>query len=426
MNCLKRLLGGVGLLAGLCWAVQAAEPAPAGIWQVSLADGPDKNSAMLTVEAGDFRVRFAQRPAWTLYDLDYQSRKILQPSGGTGAVVQWERDDPYVSAADFGDWPAFQKYLRLAAAKPGSAAEKLHRLLPPGTLDAAEPGPELLAALNAALENRELFAAAFLDELPESKSSHVRLYAQREWQALKTAGEAKAVAAHNRRLLDWFWAGRLRPVQETIGTVHGGEAVTGLCLEVDGQEVPIMSGGRLVCAVGTRWQGRRIVFRKQSLLGPFDHEASFDFSAAGPKLTIRHRFTANPEMARGHFAGYRYTFMFMMPEAMDRWLVVAADGRAEEQILPPEAKAGQLINRPFKALVCYAPAWQTGIAYVYPQAYAGSNHLDVRPGKDRKFRASLFADHYEAGQTVEYQLQVEPFAARAKQWPAIGTTLVGQ
>lgn len=84
--------------------------------------------------------------------------------------------------------------------------------------------------------------------------------------------------------------------------------------------------------------------------------------------------------------------------------------------MEPKPKTETYLNRPFKALVCHASQWQTGIAYVYPEAYPGSNHLQARAGKDRKFRASLFADHYEVGQVSDFHLRVIPFKAQSDRW----------
>ncbi|MCA1808818.1 MAG: hypothetical protein LC725_05105, partial [Lentisphaerae bacterium] len=216
------------------------------------------------------------------------------------------------------------------------------------------------------------------------------------------------------------------PLRQTIGTGHGGEIVRRITVyaeseppdptahrhpcDINPREIPIVAEGELVAETNRSVDGTRIRVRKESIIGPFDHEATFDFSSAFPGFAVTHRFRANAAMARGHFAGYRYTFMFMLPETYDRYLIVNGDDRTEQAIITPAA--GKLLNQSFRALACISPTDQTGIAYVYPEAYPGSNHINVRPGKDRKFRADLFRDHYEVGEVSEFNLRIIPFEAQ--------------
>ena len=210
--------------------------------------------------------------------------------------------------------------------------------------------------------------------------------------------------------------------RQTIGTGHGGEVVRRVSVTVDGREIPVVAGGKLVLEAHSGLDGAAARVHKDSIIGPFDHEAVFDFPSAGPGFGVTHRYRANDAMARGHFAGYRYTFMFMMPETYDRYLVLNPDGRMEQAAINPEP--GMLLERPFQALACYSPADQTGMVYAYPKPYPGSNHINVRPGKDRKFRANLFQDHYEVGQTSEFTVRIIPFEEMDKQWVETAASLI--
>ena len=250
----------------------------------------------------------------------------------------------------------------------------------------------------------------------EDGDLQVRFADAAAWTILDAHWRGRTVAQHSGATGSVFQWETDEPEQahQTLGTGHGGEIVRQLTARVDERNVPIVADGKLVGEADKEIDGRRVRVVKASTIGPFDHEAIFDFLPAQPGFAVTHRYLANDAMARGRFAGYRYTFMFMLPETYDRYLLANADGSTEQAAIVPEP--AMLLNRSFQALACYSPAERTGVAYVFPKAYPGVNHLNVRPGKDRKFRANLFRDHYDVGDTCAFHLRVVPFAAQETDW----------
>jgi hypothetical protein len=388
------------------------------LWRVSLESPAEGQPRRLNIENDDFLARFEQGPAWTIREMRHRGHQIGSPTGGTGAVIQWESNDPYVSAADIPDWTELRKFLLGTPDEPPSLAARLKKILPPGRPEQREIPAETLKALNTAMDDPNFFEDSFLNSLPPGNKDNSRAYAGRELRELRKAG-ARDIASHNRRLLDFALGKRVRPLLQTIGTVHGGEYVSGLTLNVDGREFPIVADGKLAEGMDSARSGERIQLKKNSVIGPFKHEALFEFNA-DDGLMITHRFAAGEDIKKGHFAGYRYTFMFMMPEVFDRWLPLSDDGRGTPEITGANPKPQTHTLSPFKALVCYAPEWRTGVAYVYPETYPGAGHIDVRSGKDRKFRASLLADSQTEGRRSEFRIRVIPFEAAPDQWTVIG------
>ena len=137
--------------------------------------------------------------------------------------------------------------------------------------------------------------------------------------------------------------------------------------------------------------------------------------------------TAREKVTPERFQGYRYVFMHMMPGTFTRYAMVAGDGAVRGGVIEPlpDPKGQRYVfqSESFKSLLCYAPDWRMGIAYVYPQPYSGTNHLLNRGKKDIKFRAMLLADHYEPGQTAEFRLKIIPFETTLETWETMGKSL---
>lgn len=212
-----------------------------------------------------------------------------------------------------------------------------------------------------------------------------------------------------------------------VGTGHGGEVVHELVLAVDGRPVMLIADGQDRYDRTAEYGGAKLRLDKRSTIGPFAYEASFDFPEHGDFYATEVRFTAREKITPERFVGYRYVFMQMMPGLFTQYATVTGDGsvrRGTVEPLPdPKRQKYVFEAESFRALVCYAPEWKTGIAHVYPRQYAGTNHLLNRGKKDIKFRAMLLADHYELGETAEFRMKVIPFAAEAGRWEIAGKTL---
>lgn len=214
------------------------------------------------------------------------------------------------------------------------------------------------------------------------------------------------------------------------GTGHGRETVNEVVLIVDGTTNRLVTRGKDVYDRTKTFSGRKISLLKQSTIGPFSHEAQFDLPATGSYYVVTQRYRFNESVTTNRFSG-GYTFMQMMPRTMNEWITLAADGttkegRVDAAAIDADEKSRQTVVPlgAFKALVCYSPEWKMGVAYVFAQEYSGDNHINQRPRKDIKFRASLMTNTcYNASDKLEFHLKVAPFEADPTEWKEKGKTL---
>ncbi len=216
---------------------------------------------------------------------------------------------------------------------------------------------------------------------------------------------------------------------KATGTGHGGEVVEGLTLTLDGRDVPLVENGRVAFKMTDTHTAREVVLTRHSIIGPLRVRARFEFPADAAHYLVTQSYEVMEAITPERFAGYKYTFMHMMPLAFTDWQTFRADGTSRSgQNTPAQEKkprnTADEINTPFRALACYAPEWRTGIVYAYPREYEGSNHLLHRAGEDHKFRAMLFRETgYAKGETFEFQMKVAPFEAAPDAWNARAQSL---
>jgi len=209
---------------------------------------------------------------------------------------------------------------------------------------------------------------------------------------------------------------------KAVGTGHGGEVVESLTLTLDGREVPLVQNGKAAFKMTDTHSAREVVLTRHSIIGPLRVQARFEFPAGAAHYVVTQSYEVMEAITPERFAGYKYTFMHMMPLAFTHWQTFRADGttRSGQNTATQEKKPrnpDDEINTPFRALACYAPEWRTGIVYAYPREYEGSNHLLHRAGEDNKFRAMLFRESgYAKGETFEFQMKVTPFEAAPESW----------
>lgn len=217
-----------------------------------------------------------------------------------------------------------------------------------------------------------------------------------------------------------------------VGTVHGGEVVQDVALSVDGNTIPLLGNQKPVFDRKAIWSGGKIILKKTSLIGPFKHEAEFEFGADQSSYAATHRYEVVTQITPERFKGYRYVFMQMMPPEFSEWVRFGADDKAVSgQLLLPDEKAKTrdraIWNERVRAVACYAPDWQAGIVYAYPELYEGLSHLVDRGRKDRKYRGILFTkDKYDVGEKLEWRMRCTVFDAAADQWRSKSETLARQ
>lgn len=215
--------------------------------------------------------------------------------------------------------------------------------------------------------------------------------------------------------------------KKPVGTVHGGEVVHEATLRVGDSVIPLSLNGRRQFKPDATWGGDHIILQKKSTIGPFEHEAVFEFGSDPTSYLVTHSYTAIEPITAERFAGYRYVFMQMMPPEFNDWLRIDADGKLLTGRVTPStggSKDRVVWTERVQSLICFASAWNTGVVYSYPQAYEGLSHFVDRGQKDRKFRGILFTrDSYNTGDKLQWQMRVSVFDANEKNWHDVGLRL---
>ncbi len=215
-----------------------------------------------------------------------------------------------------------------------------------------------------------------------------------------------------------------------IGTSHGFETVRNFSILVDGKDQETTPG--------KTGSGREVVVRKESNLGPFDHEMEITFPASGDTLIEKHSYKVVEDL-NGRFT-YLFAFMHCNNNALDQWLAVPADGKELEGKLPNCAGSRLSLESDVKSLILYSRAMRKGVTFVYPEIYRGARKIEseISHGAtghfgncivDRKndnklyFRPEVKKMGYKPGDVFEYSLKVIPFSAEPGEWRAKGKTL---
>ena len=221
-----------------------------------------------------------------------------------------------------------------------------------------------------------------------------------------------------------------------VGTVHREGDVSEKLLEavlvVDGKRIPLAAqsaspGGKILADPAAVYRGSEIALTKRSTIGPFLHEASFSIDGVSGTIRIRHHYEALEDISPERFDGYRYVFMHMMPTDLTEWIRVNPDktviGGSLNEI--DANKDRELWRASVRAFAAYSPVRSAGVAYAYPDLYAGENHFVYRHGKDTKFRGILFdRDRYQKGETLDWELRVIPFSSPPEGWRKTALELI--
>lgn len=194
-----------------------------------------------------------------------------------------------------------------------------------------------------------------------------------------------------------------------IGTGHGKETVRRLTILVDGKERPYRPGGA--------WSGRVVVVRKQSNMGPLDHDAEIAFPASGDRIVERHAYKVVEDLGRRF--NFVYAFMHCNGNSLDQWLALTDDGKELEGRVG--RGDGQFsLKRDARTVAFYSAAMRKGVVYAYSEAYEGeagfSNAIWDRKGDNKLYFRPAVAKDHGVGDRFEFRLQVVPFSAEPDAW----------
>ena len=420
------------LAAFLLLFAVAGRAQDAQTWQAKVFKGP-RYSNLLSISNDRFYVDFVETSAWTVSTIRFEGKEVGQPSGATGAVFQWELNDPALKPDQIASPLALCKLIQTgAASETPTAARKLGQTMPADmrerVMQAADAKAaealrvELAAALDACLRRPDFIEEPFLNVIPEGSARVYPLRYFKQLQTLRAQGD-KADATEmyrlTRRLAEACLGKAITPFHRATGTGHGGEVLRSVALILDGKPWPIVQDGKAVYQLDAVAAGKTVTLRKDSVIGPFDHQAVFEFREGAPGYLVTHRFTVNADMAKGHFNGYMYDFMHMMPLSFKDFLVDLGGGKEWEKgnVDADGGKQDLLIDEPWKAMAAYSAELKAGVICTYPQVYDGKNHIYARGGKDKKFRAShVKSEGWTPGDSVEFKMRLTPFNATPEEW----------
>jgi hypothetical protein len=212
------------------------------------------------------------------------------------------------------------------------------------------------------------------------------------------------------------------------GTSHGLETVKSLSIAADSRSYIYESG--MSCS------GNEVVIRKESNLGPLDHEAEITFPVSGDHLIEKHSFTVVEDLNKRF--SFLFAFMHETDKALYQWSAMLNEGREIEGDLQNRIKGRIGLQSDIKSIIFYGPVEKKGVVYVYPQIYKGagkiksemkngtSNHfgtsiVDMNIGNSKLyFRPEVKNMGYNVGDTFEYGIKVVPFSAEPDEWKHIG------
>lgn len=204
-----------------------------------------------------------------------------------------------------------------------------------------------------------------------------------------------------------------------FGTGHGGEQVKSLDILLNGVDIVEFDGASPV---------REARMIKESNIGPLDLRVEIVFPESGDRIVEKHTYTVVEELP-GKF-NFLYAFMHMNDNAFNQWLAILEAGEEVEGVAGKGDNKFSL-GRDIKGLIFYNEAAETGVAYVYPEVYAGADSFKNSiwdRARDNKFyfRPEVLAKGYKPGDKFAFTIKVIPFQARPGDWRAKGRDLAMQ
>jgi len=215
------------------------------------------------------------------------------------------------------------------------------------------------------------------------------------------------------------------------GTSHGFETVRECSILVDGKDQEI--------SLGKTCSGREVIVRKESNLGPLDHQMEVTFPAFGDHIIEKHSYTVVEDLNERF--SFLFAFMHENSKAFDQWLAVLPDGEELEGELRNRVPGRISLGRDIKSVIFYSSTMKKGATFVYPQIYKGAGRLEceMKEGETKHFGTSIVdmmvgnsklyfrpevkGMGYEVGDSFEYRIKVIPFSAEPDEWRDKGKTL---
>ncbi len=216
-----------------------------------------------------------------------------------------------------------------------------------------------------------------------------------------------------------------------IGTSHGHEKVKSYSILVDGKKQQYKSGS--TCS------GKKVIIRKESNLGPFDHKMEITFPDSANYIIEKHSYKVVEDLNE------RFSFLFAFMHELNKefgcWLAVLADGNELQGDLLKREKGRISLGRDIKTVVFYSQMMKKGVTLVYPQVYKGAGKLkvEIKNGSTEHFGTSIVdmnignsklyfrpevkKKRYKVGDTFEYSIKVVPFSAEPDEWKTKGKKL---
>ena len=217
-----------------------------------------------------------------------------------------------------------------------------------------------------------------------------------------------------------------------IGTSHGHEIVKNFSILVDGKEQQYDSEAI--------YSGEKVIIRKESNLGPFDHIMEITFPGSGNYIIEKHSYKVVEDLNERF--SFLFAFMHELSTTFDFWLAELPDRSEPEGDLQKRIKGKISLGRDIKSIIFYSSTNKKGVTLVYPQVYKGAGKLkvEIKKGSPEEhfgtsivnmnignsklyFRPGVKKMGYKVGDTFEYSIKVIPFSSKPDEWKTIGKSL---
>lgn len=209
-----------------------------------------------------------------------------------------------------------------------------------------------------------------------------------------------------------------------IGTSHGFETVKNFSIIVDGKIQQYKPG--FTCS------GKEVIIRKESNLGPFDHQMEITFPVSEDCIFEKHSYKVVEDLDKRF--SFLFAFMHELSTAFDFWLAVLPDWSELEGDLQKRIQGRISLGRDIKSIIFYSSTNKKGVTLVYPQVYKGADKLkvemkngtnkhfgtsivDMKIGNSKLyFRPEVKKMGYKVGDNFEYSIKLIPFSAEPNEW----------
>jgi hypothetical protein len=211
------------------------------------------------------------------------------------------------------------------------------------------------------------------------------------------------------------------PNDPWIGTGHGKEKISSYQILIDGKINWLIKDSKFKGFTGISGNScKNIVLKKESNMGPFNHQMEITFNSESGTVTEKNSYTIIEDLEKRF--KFLYAYMHCFHNDLNKWLM--NDGKKEVEGACDKDDNTFGLNSNIKSIAFYAEKSKTGVAYIYPEVYEGDSHPTTAfrnsiwdRNKDNKlYFQPLIKGKYKKGDSLSFSLTLQPFNADADSW----------